>query len=258
MSTDSKRPNPGHPPSPHKGVKPSSVRRHVNFKMLRFSLSIGAAVAALVGFLYVASVYPSVMHWQEINRRALAAIKCSNDTCDTSRFTTDWQLGQPDYVLDTRTRYFLNVPEPSSSAIPERFSSLDYSDVAFIEGFHRPTTYSALDGEVWRLYSQQVRLGNRRFEIIVGYAQKAPWKMLELPDSLIPVVDGTLRHEADRIAAALSTREATLVGPRNAPSANADGFEVVDASTQRVLNWGPWLPIFPPKEIDDCSCCSRS
>jgi hypothetical protein len=221
----------------------------VNRKILRFSASIGAAATVLAALLYIASVYPSLAHWQEVNKRVLAAIKCGDSACDTSRFTTDWQLGQPDYVLDTRTRYFLNVPEPSSSGIPERFSPLDYSDVTFVAGFRKATTYNAPDGEVWRLHSKQVRLGNRRFEIIVGYAERAPWKMVELPDSLLPVVDNTLVHEADKIAAALLTGKAILTGSRNAPSANADGFEVVDADTQQVLNWGPWLPIFLPKEV---------
>jgi hypothetical protein len=234
---------------PQRSARPGSVRQQVNRRILRFSLSICAAASVLAAFLYVASVYPSLTHWQEINKGALAVIKCADSACDTTRFTTDWQLGQPDYVLDTQTRYFLNVPEPTTSGIPERFSPLDYSDVKFMARFRKATTYDAPDGEIWRLFSKQVSLANGRFEIIVGYAERAPWKMVELPDSLVPLVDNTLVHEVDKIAAALPTGKAILAGPRNAPSANADGFEVVDADTQQVLNWGPWLPIFLPKEV---------
>jgi hypothetical protein len=134
-------------------------------------------------------------------------------------------------VVDTRTRYFLNVPEPSTSGIPERFEPLDYSDMSFIAKFREPSTYEAPDAEVWRLYSRQVSVDGRKVEIIFGYAEKAPWKMVELPPSMIPIVDSTLKREADKIAAALPGGKMNILGPRNAPSANADGFEVVDADT---------------------------
>jgi hypothetical protein len=152
-------------------------------------------------------------------------------------------------VIDTHTRYFINVAEPSTSGIPERFAPLDYSDANFIAKFREPETYDAPDGEVWRLYSRQVDLDGGRFEIIVGYAEKAPWKMVELPHSMIPTVDTTLKHEVDKIAAALHRGNMSILGPRNAPSANADGFEVVNADTQQVLSWGPWLPIFLPRGV---------
>jgi len=152
-------------------------------------------------------------------------------------------------MVDTRTGYLLNVPEPSTSGIPEHFDPLDYSNVSFIAKFREPSTYESPDGEVWRLYSRQVNIDGRKLEIIVGYAEKVPWKMVELPYSVIPTVDATLKHEAAKIATALAGSRVGFLGRRNAPSANADGFEVVDADTQQVLNWGPWLPIFLPKGI---------
>ncbi len=203
----------------------------------------------MAAFLSIASVYPSLRHWQEVNRYTLAVIKCADTTCDTSKFTTDWQVGQSDYVVDTRTGYLLNVPEPSTSGIPEHFEPLDYSDISFIAKFREPSTYDAPDGEVWRLYSQQVSVDGRKFEIIVGYAEKAPWKMVDLPHSVIPTVDATLKREAGKIATALAGSKSGFQGRRKVPSANADGFEVVDAGTQQVLSWGPWLPIFLPKRI---------
>ena len=240
-------------PKPYASAKVAfnsgSVRRHVNRRILRFSVSLGSIACILAAFLSITSVYPSLRHWQEINRSTLAEIKCVDSTCDTSKFTTDWQLGQSDYVVDARTGYFLNVPEPSTSGIPERFAPLDYSDTSFIAKFREPGTYNTPDGEVWRLYSRPVDFDGRKLEIIVGYAEKAPWKMVELPHSIIPLVDTTLKHEADKIAATLPGGKMKILGRRNAPSANADGFEVVDAGTQQVLSWGPWLPIFLPKRI---------
>jgi hypothetical protein len=57
------------------------------------------------------------------------------------------------------------------------------------------------------------------------------------------------RTATDEIAAALLSGRTITPGARNNPSANTDGFEIVDARTQRVLNWGPWLPVFLPKGI---------
>src|SRR5258708_7876864 len=240
-------------PRPHASAKGAfkshSVRRHVNRRILRFSVSLGGIACVLAALLSIASVYPSLRHWQEINRSTLASFKCVDSTCDTSKFTTEWHVGQSDYVVDARTGYFLSVPEPSTSCIPERFAPLDYSDTSFISRFREPGTYNAPDGEVWRLYSRPVDFDGMKLEIIVGYAEKAPWKMVELPHSIIPLVDTTLKHEADKIAAAFAGGKMSILGRRNAPSANADGFEVVDAGTQRVLSWGPWLPIFLPKGI---------
>src|SRR5260370_41912515 len=58
-----------------------------------------------------------------------------------------------------------------------------------------------------------------------------------------------MERGGEKIAAAFAGGKMSILGRRNGPSANADGFEVVDAGTQRVLSWGPWLPIFLPKRI---------
>jgi hypothetical protein len=202
--------------------------------------------AVITVFVFVGSAYRSLRRWQEINLRTLSEINCTGNSCDTSKFTTDWQLGGPDYVVDSQTRYFINVPQESGE-MPTRFAPLDYSDTAFIARFRQPASYEAPDGEIWRLYSREMSADSKRIEIIVGYAEKAPWKMVKWPSSLIAVVDEALRQQTDKIAAALASGKATLTGPRNAPAANADGFEVVDANNEKVLNWGPWLPIFLPK-----------
>jgi schlafen family protein len=228
-------------------MKRVSVRRRVNNRILRFSLLIGAAVTVLIVLVFIGSAYRSLRRWQEINLRTLSEISCAGDTCDTSKFTTDWQLGGANYVVDTRTRYFISVPDESAET-PQRFAPLDYSDTGFIARFREPASYQAPDGEIWRMYSRGIAVDNKTVEIIIGYAEKAPWKMVTLPSSMTTVVDVTLKQQADKIAAALANGKATLTGPRSAPSANADGFEVVDASTEQVLNWGPWLPIFLPKD----------
>jgi len=123
---------------------------------------------------------------------------------------------------------------------------MDYSDTKFIEKFRQPATYNTPDGESWRLFSLQVMAdAGKSNEIIVGYAMKAPWKAIKIPSSVIGDVDAALKREADKIAASLSA-EPTAVGPaRNGFS--ADGFQVVNSKTKRVVQQGPWVPAFLPK-----------
>ncbi len=226
----------------HTRVKPLSVRRNVNRKTLVFSLSIGVVATLLVAFVYFLSAYPSLRRCKQTNVRTLSEIRCSGRTCDTSVFTTDWELGASEYVIDTQTRFFINVPTGTES--PAHFAPLDYSETAFITQFREPRPYNTPDGEVWRLYSRQTKVGDRSFEIIVGYAQKAPWKMVDTLQPEMGLVDSTLKAEADKMAAALPLGKGAVRGAR------VDGFEVVDAETQQVWEWGPWLPMFLPPKND--------
>ena len=219
---------------------PFSVRRSVDRKILRFSLVIGVLVTFLSMVLVVASTYPAIQDAQNINRRTMADIKCTEGGCDSSVLTTDWELSDADYVVDTQTGYVISVP---SSVIgdADRYSPLDYSDTAFIAKFRLPITYAAPNGEVWRLYSRAVTAGGKRYEVIVGYAEKAAWKMIDSPKSLMSLVDTRLKLETDKISATLENQKSDFHGVR------ADGFEVVDADSEKVVAWGPWLPIYLPK-----------
>ncbi len=226
-------------------MRPFSVRRRVNRKILRFSLAIGLVAAVVTAVVYFASAYPAVRRWKDINLRTLSEIKCSDATCDTSVFSNDWQLEGSDYVVDAQTRYLINVPS-SSGENPGRFAPLDYCDTAFIAEFRQPTSYNTKDGEVWRLYSREADVAGRKFDIMIGNAEKASWRMIDTPRSLVGTVDATLKREADRIAANLPDLRGVARGARGGLS--ADGFVVVDATSKQVVEWGPWLPVLLPKE----------
>lgn len=67
--------------------------------------------------------------------------------------------------------------------------------------------------------------------------------MIDSPKYLIASVDAKLRTEAETIVANLQLGKLDFRGVR------ADGFEVVNAETRQVVDWGPWLPIFLPEDI---------
>jgi hypothetical protein len=147
-------------------------------------------------------------------------------------------------VIDTATRFFLSFPVEADQG--GHFSALKFSDPKFILQFEQPTSYSTLDGETWRLYSRVTQVNGRTIAIMVGYALKAPWKMLtvETPRE-IGIVDDKLRSQADQILQNLSPQRVPAK-TRGSQRLSADGLEVVDPATGELITWGPWLPMFLP------------
>ena len=93
-----------------KGVKPITVRRNVERKILRFSLYLGAVTTLIAALAYGIALRSDLRDPHKINMEALAEMHCSGDTCDTSNFTTDPYTDSPDYVVDSQTRYLLSTP----------------------------------------------------------------------------------------------------------------------------------------------------
>jgi hypothetical protein len=233
--------------SPPKSVaKPFSGRRRVGRRIARFSVLIGLAGALLTALASVASAYPLLLRWRDVNQHALSEISCTGAMCDSSTYSTDSRWDDPDYVIDAETRFFIDVT--NSTAAAGRFPQLDYSDPDFIARFRQPVSYNTPDGEVWRLYSRAVMGRSRRnLEIIVGYTVKAPSKAIATPDSLIAEVDAALLREVDKIAGSLSEPGATVRLSKGGFS--ADGFQVVDPNTKEVVEQGPWVPAFLPRGV---------
>jgi hypothetical protein len=232
---------------PRRAAKPLAVRRHVDRKILRLSLAIGAAAAIVTGLLQFAASYPEVQRWKRDNLRALSEISCSGETCDTSQFTRDWQAEEPDYVIDTQTMYLIDNPTPTGEGVAH-LGVLDFLDTAFVKKFHQPTSYITPEGEVWRLYSRPANMGGRVAEIMIGCVLKAPWKMLEIPESLIAGLDAKLKQEADEVAQSASIKKGFTRGSRL--GLTADGLVIVDATTKHVELWGPWVPVFLPNDTN--------
>jgi hypothetical protein len=186
-------------------------------------------------------LYPSLQRGQQAHRRAFEEISCVGDKCNTDAFTTDWKSEGADYIIDTKTRFFIQVPTPTEER-PVTFGPIDYSDTTFIKRFRQPAWYKTPEGEVWRLYSRETKTDDGQMEIIVGFAKTAPWKMADTQEPVMSLVDATLLKEADNLAA-------SVPHARVARGTGVDGYEIVDARTQRVFDWGPWLPIFLPGDV---------
>ena len=218
-----------------------SVRRRVDRKILRFSLTIAAVGLVFVGALYAVSLYPSVQRWQRINQRALTSIKCLDTECDTADLSLDWDE-LPDYVVDGRNRYLIWFTS-SSNEDPQHYSPLDFADTSFIREFRQPKSVRTPDKEVWRLFSREAHSAGKNIEVLVGFAEKSPTNMLDAPQSALPEIDVKLKKVADKIAEGLG-KEGQVGSPSKLP---VDGFEVVDSDDGNVIYRGPWVPSFLPK-----------
>ena len=107
------------------------------------------------------------------------------------------------------------------------------------------TTLSTRNGGVFSLV--RPCSGSKNVEIIIGYAEKQPTKILEASPEDLPEIDQRLRKEADDIAANLHRmREPLNRAIKSAPRLSADGFTVIEADTGDVRDWGYWLPTFLP------------
>jgi hypothetical protein len=70
--------------------------------------------------------------------------------------------------------------------------------------------------------------------------------MIDTPSGQIGVVDTRLKQEANKIADSFSNHKTATWGARTVLA--ADGFQIVDANTKQVVDRGPWLPSFLPKD----------
>jgi hypothetical protein len=200
----------------------------------------------LTASVYMASRYPSIARGRATNLQALSEISCAGPACDTRTFLNDFEWGGPDYVVDAESGYLINLATPTDGD-PGRFTPLDFSETTFLAKFRQPMSYETPDGEIWRLYSRTVPVkGEENLEVMVGYQLKAPSEPLATPDSLLGDVDKIVVTEADRVARTISAPKS---GVRLSRNGFAGGFQVVDPNTKHIVEQGPWLPAFLPKDV---------
>jgi hypothetical protein len=157
----------GHP------FKAFSRRRRLRRRVQIFSLVCGGAsvLAGAVPFCVV-SVYLPFRKLSEGNAQIFQRAHCDTETCDLSEVTADPEFDQPNYIVDRSSHYFFVTPTEEIPGFPLR-----YADAAFVAAFHEPASITAPDGERWRMYSAVRPVGNVRLAVVVGYAEKASWKI---------------------------------------------------------------------------------
>jgi hypothetical protein len=133
----------------------------------------------------------------------------------------------------------LDVPEGDFSDFV-----LQRSDPAFINRFLMPASVSTPGGESWRLSSAMKQVGKRRVVVMVGYAEKASWKM-DVPASS-RLIDANLREQLAKIQDSLREEGGKVELPSSAQRKVTDGYEVVDLGTDKILSGGYWLPVYLP------------
>jgi hypothetical protein len=94
------------------------------------------------------------------------------------------------------------------------------------------------------LYSLEANKGDNTVKILIGYAMKKHWTIFETPQYLVGRVDDTLKDEEGELARSAPNPRLMATGQRLGRL--SDGFVIVDAKTEKVEAYGPWLPTFFP------------
>ncbi len=180
----------------------------------------------------------------ESNRQTLGKIEWRENasgrrTCDISNVVNDEDPAfvRSEYVVSKRTRYFLfNTGQPPGFW-------LNFSNVKWIQGFRDPQSVRLETDETWRVYSEPVDVDNRRLEVMVAGVESAPSRPVQCPGG--PELDAYLRQEARRIARRVKST-ASGIGAEKVAS-KADGWQIVDTETGRVIRWTDNVPAFFPR-----------
>ena len=219
-----------------------SPRRRLRRRVLMFS-GISGVATVLAGAIvfFVEDVYLLAGRMAETNAQTLQRVRCDKQTCDTSDINADPEFREPDYILDRSNYFFLGTPNFDIPGFPLR-----YADSDFVRKFETPASLLAPDGESWRMYSAVRQVGNTRAGVMVGYAEKAPWK-IELPTNTT-AIDAGLRQQLDNIASALRQEDGRIeFGGQARRRIAVDGYVVVDIATNEVLYSGYSLPTYFPR-----------
>ncbi len=203
------------------------------------SAFMGLVLGALI-FCFT-NVYVPLEQLHERNLATLERIRCEPQVCDVSGIANDWEFSASDYVVDRDTNFLLNLDLPEGD-----FSEfvLQRSDPAFINRFQISASVSTPAGESWRLLSAIKQIGNHRVAVMVGYAEKASWKM-DVPVSS-RLIDTNLKEQLVKIQDSLREKSGKVELPSSAQRKVTDGYEVVDLDTDKILSGGYWLPVFLP------------
>jgi len=222
------------------------MRRTVRRRIVVFAgCAAAVAMIVVVATVGVFQIALPIAKLGQANRQSLERIRCddagqapgADKQCDISEFKNDWELDGADFLLIKGPRYFV-LSNPQYRAL-----WLNFSDPDFVRRFRGFETWETPTREVWRLYSERRDIGNRGVEIMIGQRERADWDLVNRP--LPPGVDVALKQEADRIAARLIVEGGHVESRR--VNSRADGWQIVEADTGRVVRWNGEIPAMFPK-----------
>jgi hypothetical protein len=220
------------------------MRRRLRRRILLFSFLFASIVLILgLGMFSVIEVFLPAKMLEERNRETFARIDCGLQDCDISGIANDFEFNGSEFVLDKNTNFVLNLSWDES--FPD--ARLLFSDTAFAGKYSTPADCKTPSQEMWRLYSEEKQLGERRLVVAVGYASHASWKM-DLPSGKPYVVDKALKGQAARIMEALRSEDGRIKLPDAARKRIVvDGYQIVDIATDRLIAGGQQIPVYFPR-----------
>ena len=212
------------------------MRNSIRRRIVIFSLSIAVFSVALtlIIFCILKAIIPAD-NLHKVNSETLNKIQCYGENCDIRSLINDWNFEGSDYVVMKNNSFFIK------NNFKYKNFDLNYSDPKFIKKFSTITSWNSPAQETWRLLSAQVTVHNRLIEILVGYVEKASWKLTPTPaDSN---VDLNLSMEINKMKDYIGQSGDISVLNINS---NVDGYQIVESSTGKVLGWAGEMPAYFP------------
>ena len=198
---------------------------------------------ALVVFIVLEVVFSGIQLFTsyndlgELNRETFATVTCQ-ETCNIDEYVEDWSIVGADYILKKDGLFLIHSHF-------ENFY-IEFSNPGFLDNFKQPTKWaSPIEGEVWTLYATEKNINGKKAKIMVGWIEETPGIIAKTPGS--DKVNEALIQETEKIASQLSIKNGRIIS--ESIKSKVDGFQIVDANTGRVIDWGGSIPAFLPENI---------
>lgn len=207
------------------------MRKHLRNRIVIFSFFFSLIFLFLTFLIfllfYINNIYKSL---KETNQKTLQKITCNENTCDIYKLETDGNFKGSDYVLTKDNFFIYSIQNPDFW--------LNFVNTSFFEKFRKPTSYLTPSKETYRLLSRRVIINNNSYEVMVGWLEKAPYILEDIPASLS--TDLKLIRELNRIEQNLSEYNNNL----DSIQSNADGYLIVNLKDGSTLKSSGSLPVF--------------
>jgi flagellar basal body-associated protein FliL len=216
------------------------MKRKIRKRILIFTIiSTIVLFAFAVVFYGLLLIRPLSNSLRSTNEETIQNIGSSSNAYDNRNIiNTDGDFNGSNYII-TNTGFFIqNNPVESGFY-------LNYSDASFYNKFRSIGRQTFPDGETWRLFSVIRSIGGNSAVVVGGWMENSTYELVPTPSS--PQIDQDIENQVKNIANNLSV----VNGQINSPTINTnlDGYEVIDAKTNKIIDGSEGIPSYLPANI---------
>ena len=218
-------------------------RKKIYKKLIINEIALSLIISfVLLLVLLLVTIYKINKDLKTKNLYTLSLIDCDEKKCDIEKWVND--INKSDLSADFiiyKNGFFIDL---TNEFIESPFS---YSDVEFLKKFTEPKKYKSITSEEWLLYTDHILVNGKKYYIMLGIAQKVPWRLFEVKEDLSELLKAEMKIIKSRL---LSRHEKQSSRQFLKGEIKADAFQIV-REDGKVMNWGWGVPAFLPKNYLD-------